>query len=258
MAKYHSVEEARGMTGLRLVVTAHVPGIWSEAAKGLFDTKKVPYRLAEQEVGGENRALQEWTAQTSGPVAIWNDERPRSTWLEQLYLAERLAPEPRLIPVGFEDRVRMFGLINEICSENGYGWNIRLVSLHRTLTSPAITDEMKAMSRRLAAKYGYAPECIPAAEAQMAAILGALRAQLADQRARGRRFLIGEGLSALDIYWATFAGSIDPLPPDLCPNLPDYMRASYTNPVLKEIAGPELFEHRDFIYRTHLRLPMDF
>ena len=152
----------------------------------------------------------------------------------------------------------MFGLINEICSENGYGWNIRLISFHRTLTNPSITEEMKALSRRLGGKYGYAPERAPAAEAQMAAILGALRKQLADQCARGRRFLIGDSLSALDIYWATFAGSIDPLPPELCPGLPDYMRASYTNPDLKALAGRELFEHRDFIYRTYLKLPMDF
>src|SRR3546814_18918867 len=97
MADYLSVEEARDLPGLRLVVTAHVPGLWSEACKSLFDSKGVPYVLVEQVVGGENRALKEWTAQTSGPVAIWQDERPRSTWLEQLYLAERLAPKPRSV-----------------------------------------------------------------------------------------------------------------------------------------------------------------
>ena len=98
MATYLSVEEARPLSGLRLAVTAHVPGIWSEAAKGLFDAKKIPYVLVEQVVGGENKALRDWTAQTSGPVAVWNDERPRSSWLELIYLAERLAPAPAADP----------------------------------------------------------------------------------------------------------------------------------------------------------------
>jgi len=258
MAQYCSVETARGMTGLRLVVTAHVPGIWSEAAKGLFDAKKIPYVLVEQEVGGENRALQEWTAQTSGPVAIWNEERPRSSWLEQLYLAERLGPQPALVPAALEDRVRMFGLCNEICSENGFGWNMRLIAIHRTLNNPDADDYARRTSHTLAAKYGYDAALVGSAQRQMADSLAALRAQFARQQEAGKRFLIGDALSALDIYWATFAGAIDPLPPALCPNMPDAMRRGYSNPDLKDIAGAALFAHRDFIYRTYLKLPMDF
>jgi hypothetical protein len=56
--------------------------------------------------------LYEWTAQRSAPVAIWNDERPRSTWIEQLYLAERLQPFPALIPASIADRALMFGYAN--------------------------------------------------------------------------------------------------------------------------------------------------
>src|SRR3546814_14232866 len=74
---------------------------------------------------------------------------------------------------------------------------------------------------------------------------------LAAQQARGRNYLIGEALSALDIYWAAMAGAIDPLPPELCPNMPPDMRASYTDPELKEIGGDALFVHRDRIYRTY-------
>src|SRR3546814_15181171 len=131
MADYLSVEEARDLPGLRLVVTAHVPGLWSEACKSLFDSKGVPYVLVEQVVGGENRALKEWTAQTSGPVAIWQDERARSTWLEQLYLAERIAPEPPLLPAELDHRTLMFGLCNELCSSNRYGWYLRLKTHHQ-------------------------------------------------------------------------------------------------------------------------------
>lgn len=241
------------MPGLRLVTTAHMPGLWSEAVKGLFDAKQIPYLLVEQVVGGANAALQEWTAQTSGPVAVWNDERPRSSWLEQLYLAERLGPEPALIPAALADRVTMFGLCNELCSENGFAWNLRMTVFHRILTNPDASEAGLKISRALANKYGYDPNRVAAARAQMIAVLQHLRAQLA-----GKHYLIGDRLSALDIYWAVMAGAIDPLPPELCPNMPEDMRASYTDPELQAVAGKDLLAHRDAIYKTHLKLPMDF
>ena len=43
MAQYLSVEDARPLSGLRLVVTAHVPGLWSEAAKAILDCKGIEY-----------------------------------------------------------------------------------------------------------------------------------------------------------------------------------------------------------------------
>jgi glutathione S-transferase len=258
MVTYLSVEAARPLPGLRLAVTAHVPGIWSEAAKGLFDAKKFPYLLVEQVVGGENRALKEWTAQTSGPVAVWNDERPRSSWLELIYLAERLAPEPALIPPALEDRVLMFGLCNEIAGDHGFGWNMRLIALHTVMSDPKATEYQNQVVPVLAKRYGYDAKSVDAARQQMIAIVSRLKDQLALQNAAGRSFLVGEGLSALDIYWATFAGSIDPLPPELCPNMPAEMRAGYTDPELKALGGPALFALRDRVYREHLRLPMAF
>lgn len=258
MAHYYSVEEARTMSGLRLVVTAHVPGLWSEAAKSIYDAKGLSYVLVEQVIGGENAALKEWTAQTSGPVAVWEEERPRSTWIEQLYLAERLAPEPRLIPLDFDDRVRMFGLCNELCGENGFGWNLRMRVTHAMLNNSELDEFSRALAPKLAEKYGYDTVLVEGANRQMVRIVEALRDQLHEQQARGGSFLIGDALSALDIYWAAFAGAIDPLPPELCPNMPEQMRLKYTDPDLKKIGGDALFAHRDRIYREYLKLPMDF
>ena len=79
---------------------------------------------------GQDPALKAWTAQESAPVAAYNDERPRSTWIEQLYLAERLAPNPPLIPAAIDDRILMFGYCNEICGENGFSWSKRLLLFH--------------------------------------------------------------------------------------------------------------------------------
>ena len=63
--KYLSVEEAIDMPGLRLVLTAGVPGPWGEAAKAILAYKQLDYTPVRQEGGGENAALRDWTGQTS-------------------------------------------------------------------------------------------------------------------------------------------------------------------------------------------------
>lgn len=257
MPNYVEVEEGRNMTGLRLVLSPGVPGPWSEAAKGIFYVKKISYVPVRQKFG-QDPVLKAWTAQESAPVAAYNDERPRSTWIEQLYLAERLAPNPPLIPAAIDDRILMFGYCNEICGENGFSWSKRLLLFHTNLTAPGLTEDQRALSRALASKYGYDPALIDGARARVVEILRALSARLEEQRRRGSRYFIGNQLSALDIYWATFCGIINPLPDDLCPMTPGF-RMTYTNtdPAIAAAASPILYEHRDFIYKQYLELPVD-
>jgi len=255
MAEYIDVAQARNMSGLRLVLSPGVPGPWSEAAKGIFYVKKFPYAKVRQEVGGPNLALQEWTAQTSAPVALWNDEPPRSTWIQQLFLAERLVPTPPLIPVNIEDRVLMFGYSTEICGETGFGWSKRLMFIH---ANPKNSEAARASFLHFGKKYGYTPEAGEAAPARVAQILQLLSARLEQQRRQGSKFFIGDQLSALDIYWATFAALIQPLPHELCPMSPAF-RTMYTNtdPVVRAAVTPLLLEHRDFVYHEYLELPID-
>ena len=258
MAEYLSVEEARNMSGLRLVLSPGVPGPWSEAAKGICYVKKLPYLRVRQEIGGENRALQDWTAQTTAPVAAWNDERPRSTWIEQLFLFERLAPTPPLIPASIEDRALMVGYSNELCGEHGFGWSKRLLLIHPTFTNPSANEQSRAFATYFGKKYGYNPAEAEAAPARIAQILRLLGTRLEQQRAEGSKFFIGAQLSALDIYWAAFAALLQPLPHELCP-MPQSFRMLYTNtdPVVQAAVTPLLMEHRDFIYRQYLELPID-
>ena len=72
MADYINVDDARSMSGLRLVLTPGVPGPWSEAAKGIFDVKKLPYVRVAQDMGGENKALIEWSAPAGAKVYLQN------------------------------------------------------------------------------------------------------------------------------------------------------------------------------------------
>ena len=258
MAQYIEVEQAIPMSGLRVVLSPGVPGPWSEAAKGILHVKKIPYVKVRQFLGVENPALRQWTAQETAPAFVYNDERPRSIWSDQLYLAERLAPTPALIPARIEDRSRMFGLANELCGENGLGWARRLMILHAGLSNPKLPEAGRKFSSFMGDKYGYAADLAQAAPARVAEILEALSNQLAAQHQRGSRFLIGDELSALDVYWATFAALIQPLPDELCQMTPAF-RAMYhcKDALVTSAASPDLFVHRDFIYREYLELPVD-
>lgn len=268
--EYVSVAEGRAMSGLRLVLGAYaVPGPWRESCKGLFYVKGLnytPVRTANEgasdlQVGmdGTQSELIAWTAQGSAPVAIWNDERPRSLWNDQLMLAERLAPEPALIPAAIEDRVRMFGLINEIAGENGIAWSKRLLMCHGPLQSLPADDPGRAFWETLGAKYGYTKDAAVAASAHIVTILNTLDGQLASQQARGHRYMMGPALSALDIYWACFLALFKPMPPERCPMATAY-RGAYSNddPAIERALTPALCAHRDFVYEQHLELPIVF
>ena len=50
-----------------------------------------------------NDALLAWTGHENAPIAVYENEKARAGWAEILFLAERLAPEPRLIPTAPED-----------------------------------------------------------------------------------------------------------------------------------------------------------
>ena len=259
--EYASIEDAKKMSGLRLVLGNYaVPGPWREAYKGLFYVKNIPYTpVVAASLDGNDTALREWTAQSSAPVAIWNDEPPRSKWFEQLALAERLEPNPPLIPNNIEDRMHMFGYCNEICGESGYAWSKRLMMVHSMLTNPDVDDGTKAFWAGFGNKYGYSPEAAEAAPERMATIVGSLASQLEQQKTEGSRFFIGNQLSALDIYWATFAALVQPLPEDQCP-MATAFRSFYvtTEPVVVAALTPALLEHRDFIYQEYLELPIVF
>jgi glutathione S-transferase len=262
VAGWTSVAQARGLPGLRLVLTAGVPGPWGEAAKGVFHAKRIPYTRVRQSLGEENAELRAWTGHDNAPQAVWQDEPARTSWESLIYLAERLAPQPALIPAAAGERARMFGLIRELAGENGLGWSRRLMLLHGTLMLPESVlpadHPTRLQVKRMSAKYGYSPEAAQAAPARVAAILRLFSDQLAEQQCRGSSFLVGDRLSALDIHWAAFAALISPLPEPLCP-MPGGLRSVYevTDPALRSACSPELLAHRERIYREHLELPID-
>jgi glutathione S-transferase len=261
MPEYLEVEQAKTADGLRLVLTAGVPGPWGEAAKSLFDVKKIPYLAIKQQGGAVNQQLLDWTGFDNAPQAIYRDERPRIGWSEIVLLAERLEPSPPLVPDEPGERARMFGLLHEIAGEMGFAWCRRLQLFQPILSQPAeaLPAHVREPLERMGAKYGYSDSQAKVAGERVSQILELLSQTLRGQRERGLDYMIGARLSAADIYWATFAAMLQPLPEEQCP-MGDFMRAQYTmtDSALLADADPILLQHRDRIYRDHLKLPLDF
>jgi glutathione S-transferase len=257
--QYLSVEEGIARPGLRLVLTRGVPGPWGELAKAIFHVKGLAYAAVAQEAGSDDAALVRWTGAANAPTAVWNDEPARTDRNGILFLAERLAPEPPLLPHAARERALCLGLADAIAGESGFGWCRRLMMVERMMRAPSLPEPLLALRDRLAWRYGWSEQAAAAAPARCAELLGLLAARLRAQAARGSRYLVGDSLSVADLSWATFAVLVRPLPPDVCP-MPAQTRALYEqrHPAIEAALAPALLAHRDFVYEHHLELPIEF
>jgi glutathione S-transferase len=245
---YLSTEQAIARPGLRMVVVGNVPSPWGEAAKGIFHIKRLDW--AAVRLAYDDDAQRQWAGQRSGPIAIYNDEPPRAGWAEILLLAERLAPEPALVPADAAERATMFGLAHEICGQEGLGWARRLQLVHAGAFGPRA-------DQYLARKYGYSPAVGANATTRVAALLRLLATRLTTQRQAGSPYYLGTTPTAVDVYSATFVGLFRPLPPEHCP-MTEAFRGAYDrrDPETDAALDPILLEHRDMMYARHLELPL--
>ncbi len=251
---YVEAADARKMAGLRLALTKGVPGPWSESAKSVFHVKGIPFTPVAQYGGGANEDLVAWTGHRNAPVAVYNDEAPRAGWLEILMLAERLAPEPSLLPADLELRMQTIGLSNELCGEAGFGWCRRnFMFPDRSVSDEALGEAFSTMRNA----YGFWDMGGEASTERCVAIMRHLSARLWSQKLTGRPYLVGDELTCADIYWASFSQLVEPLPDEVNP-MPSFLRQMYASapdPV-KAAFDPLLREHRDFIFQTHLVYPL--
>jgi glutathione S-transferase len=250
---YVSVEEATKRGGLRMVVVGGVPSPWGEAAKGILHIKGIEWVAVRLDYDSE--PLKTWSGQRSGPVAIYENERPRSGWAEILLLAERLAPMPSLLPTDPAERALVFGFAHEICGEAGLGWSRRLQLVHAGLQNAGGFPER--VSKYLAKKYGYSPEAGASYGPRVAGLVGMLAARLKAQRDAGSPYYVGDSLTAVDVYSATFTTMFGPLPPEQCKMEAGTRTAFETLDAQSKAAlDPTLFQHRDMMYAKYLELPL--
>jgi glutathione S-transferase len=251
--EYISVEDAIRRPGMRMVVVAKVPSPWGEAAKGIFHVKGIDF--AAVHLAYDNEALKSWAGQLSGPVAIYNDEPPRSGWAEILMLAERLAPTPALLSMVPETRARQLLLADKFCGQGGLGWNRRLQLVHAGLTKTGGFGDR--IAGYLGGKYGYDAAAAQQYSARVIESLDEFAGVLREQRDAGKHYFVGDELSAPDIYSATFMALFKPLPPAQCDMHPGVRAAfEWLDTSTAKALDPILLEHRDRVYSRHLQLPL--
>jgi glutathione S-transferase len=92
---------------------------------------------------------------------------------------------------------------------------------------------------------------------RVAELLGMLVARLKAQHAAGSRYYVGDSLTAVDVYSATFAAMFGPLPPERCKMEASTRAAFETRDARTDAAlDPVLFSHRDMMYADHFELPL--
>ncbi|MBB4631962.1 hypothetical protein [Sphingosinicella soli] len=246
---YLTVDQAREADGLRLVLTAGVPGPWSESAKQIFAYKRIAFLPVAQQLFGENAELLDWVGARNAPVAIYPGEVPKTGWREILALAEQLAPEPALLPADAKACADVLALSEAICGHDGFGWNRRLTLF---VASGGGANDLQR-------SYGLEPETAAQAPARTATILRLLAETLHRQYAAGRRAFVGDGITACDLYWACFSLMVRPVRRDWAA-IPDFVHDLYAQlpPEVDDALDDLLIEHRDHVFETYVRLPLDF
>lgn len=254
---YYEVAEIKDRAGLRLVTPRGGPNLLAECAKAIFALKGLDYVTAVQYPGQPNEALQAWTGYRNAPLAVWNKEPARGRWYEILLMAERLAPEPPLVPLDRELRAQVMGISNEIMGEDGYAWNWRL----RMFPDPDSHKDLlgSEWAGIMQQSYGASPNATGQALGKLKAILKMLSDRLHAQRARDIPYLVGDSLTACDIYWAVLSIGAAQVSETLCTPMP--LLQDIWLRLRQELDGaidPILVEHRDYIFEKHLPSALDF
>jgi hypothetical protein len=232
------VSRRRALSGLRLVLTT---GARSLGGSGGDPARQAPALRARAAGAWAERALAAWTGQTSAPVAVWNDERPRTTSLEILFLAERLA-RAGADPDDPDERARMFGY----CHEDHRRAGPRLgAALDLAAPDPRATGDSAPHGTRGARRHGGEAA---AATDRIVTILRMLAAQLERQRKERRRFWSVTGYRR-----STSTGRRSPRCSRRYQALPDPGGGSHTaDGPMRDALDPALLAHRDFVYRAYL------
>jgi glutathione S-transferase len=253
MTEFVDLEAARARGGLRLVILARTPSPWSEAARGLFHVKRLPFVAVRHWPPGPE--LMAWTRGHNAPAALYDDEPALTGWDEILALAERLAPQPALVPGGAE-RIELLGLAHELLSVGGVAWNARALLIEAGLASGGKHGFPLRIAQFLAPKYQARGPTFELTRTRLLESLELLAQRLAKNSEAGP-YYFGDRFTALDIYSAAALHVIAPLPAHYCPE-GQMLRPAFEWLQAELGAGipRRLLEHRLLVYERHLELPI--
>ena len=253
--EFITLEAAAAMTtGTRVTFIPGIPALFSEALKNICFVKRIPLiRVLHPMMGvdkttGQDRQapLYALTRQTGLPTMLHDEERPRNVWIEQLALAERIgaAGTPSLIPRDFEQRAEVFGLCAIVLAEDGLIWNMRILG-----------------DGPLARKYGFSEAASLAAPGKMVDAIRLITRRLDAQAQRGSPYLVGNSLSAADIYWATLSMSVLVPPAEIMPvtqqnqGMLRHFAKNAQIPAVAEVLTKRIEEHQRYILTTYCETP---
>jgi glutathione S-transferase len=247
--EYVELDAARSAPGLRLIVAGGIPSPWSVAAKAILDVKDVPALIVRRP---RDSAVQDWTGVHNVPVLVYENEPARSGWADILCVIERIWPDVPLIPSDPDARTRLFGLSHELLGEGGLMWSARLLLVDMSLESQGARGFPLGVAQFLAGRYGYTAASAAAARGHVIE-----RLQLLERALAGQRYFLGDRLTALDLYSAAVLSSLAVLPHEQCPMIP-VARAAFgaLSETLDGAIPAALLEHRAFIHREHVPLPL--
>ena len=113
----------------------------------------------------------------------------------------------------------------------------------------------------LAQKYGFSEKASAAAPTKLAEILKLIDRRLEQQKANGSDYLVGDGVSAADIYWATISMSVSPVPTEIMPETKQnkgmlaYFASNSNIPAVAEVLTDRIGEHQRYILSTYCETP---
>ena len=253
--QFISLEEAAALkNGTRITFIPGVQALYAEALKNICFVKGIavirashPMMGVDKETGEDRQKRRcELTSQTSLPTMFYNEERPRNVWIEQLALAEQIgsADSPALIPADMAQRADMFGLCAVVLGEDGLVWNMRIMN-----------------DGPLGRKYGYSDDASVAAPGKVAEVIALLDQRLQQQAEQGSRYLVGDTLTAADIYWATMSMCITDTSPQIMPatqqnqGMLKFFAANAKVPAIAEALSSAVAEHQRYILTTYCETP---
>ena len=250
---YVETNAAIKASGLRMTVVSEVPSPWGEAAKGLLYFKGIDWLAVRLTPADE--AQTGWTGSQSAPVVMYNDEPPRHGWVDLLMLAEKLAPEPSVLPLATRDRALAIGLSHELMGQGGLADMRRLQMVHMGLTGQG--GFVGPAADYLAAKYGYSEAEGEAASQRVTDLLLMFANQLRVQEEAGSDYYLGNAPSCIDFYSAAVMAMFKPLPEEVCA-MRERTRLAFSSsdPSTDAALDPILLKHRDMMYARHMETPL--
>ena len=113
----------------------------------------------------------------------------------------------------------------------------------------------------LGRKYGYSDDASAAAPGKVGEVIALLDQRLQQQAEQGSRYLVGDTLTAADIYWATMSMCVTETPPEIMPvtqqnqGMLKFFAANAKVPVIAEALSGRIAEHQRYILTTYCETP---